>query len=389
MNHRCLRPRDAMTSTFDVTLPVPAESTILVVDDVPRNIQVVASVLGDAGYEIMPATSGAQALDRVQTRLPDLILLDLMMPEMDGLETCAKLKAGAAAKVPVIFLTASNELAHLVKAFEAGAVDYVTKPFNPQELLARVATHLELKHSRDALEKQTQRLRQLNEEKNEYLGIAAHDLRGPLNNIIASSHMLLTEDDLDPEEEREMLQFVHQSAKHMSELVRNLLDVNAIEAGQLRLNPVACSLLEIVSSALDSHRHRAVLKEQQLEFTAPGGLVGVVVDPNATLQVVDNLVSNAIKYSPPRKSIQVHLLQQDGKARLVVKDHGPGLTPEDQKRLFGKFARLSAKPTGGEVSIGLGLSIVKKMVEASGGKVWCESEPGNGAAFIVEWPLAA
>src|SRR6266404_1932023 len=148
------------------------KSRLLVVDDIAKNLQVVGTVLLNQGYEVMPAASGAAALKCVRTRLPDLILLDLMMPEMDGLEVCRRLKADPLTQaIPVIFLTASNEMEHLVKGFEMGAVDYITKPFNPPELLARVRTHLELKHARDTILRYGQELSRLNEEKNEFMGI--------------------------------------------------------------------------------------------------------------------------------------------------------------------------------------------------------------------------
>src|SRR5262245_19555324 len=160
-------------------------SRVLVVDDIPKNLQVVGTMLRNAGCAVMPATSGAEALESVRVQLPDLILLDLMMPEMDGLEVCRRLKADPSTQqIPVIFLTASNEMEHLVKGFEVGAVDYVTKPFNAPELLARVRTHLELKHARE-------RLREMNEEKNEFMGIAAHDLRNPLSAIKGYAEMML------------------------------------------------------------------------------------------------------------------------------------------------------------------------------------------------------
>src|SRR5437879_1577935 len=163
----------------------PAHSRVLVVDDVTRNLQVIGTMLRNEGYEVMPATSGAEALEGVRVQLPDLILLDLMMPEMDGLEVCRRLKVDPATRqIPVIFLTASNEMEHLVKGFAAGAVDYVTKPFNAPELLARVRTHLELKHARE-------RLREMNNEKNEFMGIVAHDLRSPLGTIEGFSDLIL------------------------------------------------------------------------------------------------------------------------------------------------------------------------------------------------------
>src|SRR5438105_10835989 len=209
--------------------PAPEKSRILVVDDVSKNLQVVGTMLRNQGYDVMPATSGRQALERVALEVPDLILLDLMMPEMDGLEVCRRLKAEPLTEqIPIIFLTASNEMEHLVKGFEVGAVDYVTKPFNPPELLARVRTHLELKHAR-------QRLREMNDEKNEFMGIAAHDLRSPLNAIKGYSEMVLEDAKLDPEQ-AELVGRIHEASKRMVEMVQNLLDVNAIERGEMNLN---------------------------------------------------------------------------------------------------------------------------------------------------------
>jgi signal transduction histidine kinase len=162
-------------------------ATILVADDVVKNLQVIGTMLRNAGYEVMPATSGRQALERVRAQLPDLVLLDLMMPEMDGLEVCRHLKEDTLTRqIPIIFLKASNEMEHLVKGFAAGAVDYVTKPFNPPELLARVRTHIELTQARE-------RLRELNEEKNEFMGIVAHDLRNPLGAVQGYAEMITAE----------------------------------------------------------------------------------------------------------------------------------------------------------------------------------------------------
>jgi signal transduction histidine kinase len=141
-----------------------------------------------------------------------------------------------------------------------------------------------------------------------------------------------------------------------------------------------------VAWSVDTYRPQAQAKHQTLHCSLPPGGLTVLADRDATLQVLDNLISNAIKYSPHAKEIQVHLLSRDGHARLEVRDEGPGLTEADKSQLFGKFARLSARPTGDEASTGLGLSIVKRMVEASHGRIWCESEPGQGATFIVEWP---
>jgi two-component system, sensor histidine kinase and response regulator len=356
-----------------------AKSLILVVDDISKNLQVVGTLLRKEGYRIVPATSGAQALERVRAETPDLILLDLMMPEMDGLEVCRRLKADALTQpIPVIFLTASNEMEHLVQGFEVGAVDYVTKPFNPPELLARVRTHLELKHARDTIVRFGQELSRLNDEKNEFMGIAAHDLRNPLSAIQGYSEMFLEEPELAREEQEDLVRRIHDGARRMAEMVQNLLDANRIERGEMNLNLASAELSALFLTVVESQRPRAVEKQQTLHLETAPPPVMVLVDRNVMTQVLENLVSNAVKYSPPGKDIFVRLKKHAQGVRVEV--------PEDQKKLFGKFARLSAKPTGGEHSTGLGLSIVKKMVEAMNGKVWCESELGRGATFIVEFP---
>jgi two-component system sensor histidine kinase/response regulator len=376
-------------STPPFPTQTPPRSRVLVVDDIPKNLQVVGTMLRNAGYAIMPASSGAEALEGVRVQVPDLILLDLMMPEMDGLEVCRRLKADPLTQaVPVIFLTASNEMEHLVQGFDVGAVDYVTKPFNPPELLARVRTHLELKHARDTIVRYGQELSRLNEEKNEFMGIAAHDLRNPLGAIKGYAEMMREEPSMDQRERDELLGRIHDATTRMADMVQNLLDANRIERGEMLLNLTSTRLGPILGSVIEAQLPRASGKRQAIHLESDPSASAVLVDTNVTVQVLENLVSNAVKYSPPGRDIFVRLKPHVHGARVEVQDEGPGLSAEDQKKLFGRFARLSAKPTGGEHSTGLGLSIVKKMVEAMNGKVWCESEPGKGATFIVEFPAA-
>ncbi len=357
-------------------------SSVLIVDDVTKNLQVVGTILRQAGHSVTAATSGAEALDAVREQPPDLVLLDLMMPVMDGLEVCRRLKADpSTSRIPVIFLTASNEMEHLVKGFEVGAVDYVTKPFNPPELLARVRTHLELKHARE-------RLREMNDEKNEFMGIAAHDLRSPLNGIKGYTEMILEDPALDAENAG-LIRRVHEAAAHMAEMVQNLLDANRIERGEMQLSLAPTDLSALAAAVAEAQRPRAVAKQQVIHVEGVGAPCVALADPGVAMQVLENLISNAVKYSPPGRNIHVRTARTPDGIRFEVRDEGPGLSAADLKKLFGKYARLSAKPTGGETSTGLGLSIVKKMVEAMDGKVWCESEPGHGATFVVTLPAAA
>jgi signal transduction histidine kinase len=376
-----------------LSLTAPRRSRILVVDDITRNLQVVGMMLRQADYEVMPATGGLEALEGVRVQPPDLILLDLMMPEMDGLEVCRQLKSDPALQaIPVIFLTASNEMEHLVKGFEVGAVDYITKPFNAPELLARVRTHLELQHARE-------RLREMNEEKNEFMGIAAHDLRNPLSAIQGYAEMIREDaqsladgnvkdlaacaSDVESNSRK-----IGDLAARMAGMVQNLLDANRIERGEMKLNLVTADLAPILSSVVETQRPRAGAKQQVLHVEAEAEPTKVRVDTTVAAQVLENLISNAVKYSPPGKNIFITCKRMPQAVRCEVRDEGPGLSASDQKKLFGKFVRLSAKPTGGEHATGLGLSIVKRMVEGMNGKVWCESEVGSGATFVVELPIA-
>lgn len=241
-------------------------------------------------------------------------------------------------------------------------------------------------------EMQNLQLKDLNDEKNEFLGIAAHDLKNPLSGIQNIAEVLLMDDQLPLDSRREMLMHVVKSAERMFELIRNLLDVNAIERGGFQPVPQPIPIAQIAALAADIYVPRALQKEITLTFTS-NTRESVLADQTALEQVIDNLISNAVKYSPRGKNIFVRVGEQSNNTssdviRFEVQDEGPGISAIDKTKLFGKFARLSAQPTGGEHSTGLGLSIVKKMVEAMNGRVWCESELGKGATFIVELPKA-
>lgn len=238
------------------------------------------------------------------------------------------------------------------------------------------------------LHRQNEELVALNADKNEFLGIAAHDLKNPLSGIKSLSEMLLyNADDLTDAYRQEFLHQILTSSERMFELITNLLDVNAIEQNGVVLNSVRLDSVPIVRMICDMYNTRAEAKQIRVLTEVPPE-AHVQADELAIQQVIDNIVSNAVKYSPHGKNITVRITQESSVVRIAVQDEGQGLTEEDKTKLFGKFARLSARPTGGEHSTGLGLSIVKKMVEAMHGRVWCESELGKGACFIVELPSA-
>ncbi len=375
----------------------PALPTILIVDDVVQNIEVVGIMLRDQGVKVIGATSAEQAFRILETRLADLILLDVQMPEMDGFAACGHLKKNPRTKnIPVIFLTAKTETADILRGFELGAVDYILKPFQPAELFARVKAHIELKQLRDAalnhnddLRTANEQLLQLDREKNEFLGIAAHDLKNPLTNIILAAEMIDHYHETMPKDQ--LLKRVEQmglSALYMRSIVTNLLDINALESGQLTLSPSNFDIIPHINEVAASYTERAKAKDIQLKTEITGTALNVYADPIKTKEVIENLVSNAVKYSPYGKRIWLRVSHSVSNAtiRVEVQDEGPGISEDDKTKLFGKFARLTAQPTGDEHSTGLGLSIVKRLVEAMRGSVWCESLVGKGATFIVELP---
>jgi signal transduction histidine kinase len=190
-----------------------------------------------------------------------------------------------------------------------------------------------------------------------------------------------------PEQQTKKFVDMISTSKRMQAIITNLLDVNAIDTGKVTLSPTQFNFSDAVHAVSDDYNERAKEKGITLNFETETDEVLAFADNNATVQILDNLVSNAVKYSPFDKNVWVVVRKMNGKAQCLVKDEGPGISAEDKKKLFGKYARLTAKPTGGEHSTGLGLSIVKKLAEAMHGTVWCESELGQGATFILELPL--
>lgn len=233
-----------------------------------------------------------------------------------------------------------------------------------------------------------QELTKLNQEKNELLGIAAHDLKNPLSAIQALANLIQTSFESFPKEKIvEFSRMIEISSQNMFDLIKNLLDVNAIESGKMNLSFDIFDLYLVIQALLYNYREPAQIKNIHISFDHPHDKYPIFADRIATAQILENLISNALKYSPHGKQVQIRLIRNDSHVRFEVQDEGPGLSEKDQAKLFGKFARLTPRPTGNEHSTGLGLFIVKKLVEAMNGKVWCDTTLGQGSIFILEFPL--
>lgn len=361
----------------------------MIVDDDRLNLRILRRILESQGYELAEANSGEEALARYSQFQPDLVLLDVIMPGIDGFETCRTLKRQHGDNcAPVIFITAKNDSDDVVAGLTAGGVDYLPKPFNTKEVVARIRTHLQNQLLAEQLKSLVEQLSKANSAKNRFLGMAAHDLRNPLASIRGLAEFLrdgvvgeLTPDQLD------LIDTIHGASQSMLGLVNDLLDVATIESGELKINPADHDLGELVTKSVYLANIDAAKKQTRIVFEPAGPGPQLSIDAQKIRQVIDNLLSNAVKYSPPRATVTVELRADSRTCHLGVKDQGPGIPADERDRLFKDFSRLSAKPTGGEQSTGLGLAICRKIVEAHHGSIAAENLPAGGCEFHVTLPL--
>lgn len=375
------------------------QAVILIVDDKQENLQALGETLEAQGYQVIAATNAAQAMSVVEAHPVDLVLLDVLMPGTDGFTVCRHLKAQAhTAIIPIIFVTIKNDVHDIIAGLQMGAVDYITKPFNIAELSVRVRTHIELKLSRDRIQQQNHELSRINAElldtielKNKMLGVAAHDLRNPLTSILTGVDLLLRNPAVFADERaQKVAASVRRAAVHMEDLINQTLEVAALELGKVHLQYTDVWWHAFVRSAIAHYEHAAEQKSQAIVFRAVGADCVVQVDTLKMQQVLDNLLSNAVKYSPLGATIEVIAAERDAKVSVAVRDEGLGLTEDDKTRVFGMFQRLSARPTAGESSTGIGLAIAKHIVELHQGTIAVESRRDEGipgATFVVELPL--
>ncbi len=365
-----------------MTAVTQPKSRILIVDDVPKNIQVVASILKEEGFQMAFAQSGRSALEQARAAGFDLILLDIMMPEMDGFEVCRQLKDDDALKdIPVIFLSAKTDSDSTVRGLQMGAVDYVSKPFNSAELLARVRTHLELKHARE-------RLQEMNAAKNKFFSIIAHDLRNPVGALRNMAELLMEKfDTADEEKKRSWVVMLHESTERLCSLLENLLQWSRVQTGRMPCRPESLPVAALVASALSLARIPADQKKVRLSADALSAS-SVLADKIMAETVVRNLLSNAVKFTPEGGSVQVATRDNGTRVEIAVSDTGVGIGPEDCKKIFRIDSQHTTPGTAGERGTGLGLVLCREFVEQNGGTIRVESKEGTGSTFYVSLPKA-
>lgn len=367
---------------------------ILVVDDTPTNVRLLSRLLSTEGYRVQTATDGVQALERVAENSPDLILLDIQMPNMDGYEVCERLKADERfAHIPIMFISALLDMEGIVKALNLGGVDYITKPFKPKEVTARVASQLTLVAQRKQIEALREEDRQhfeaLNAMKAQFVDMAVHDMKNPLSVILGYAELL---EELDvPDEQKELLALalegINSATGKMRQLVADMLDFARLDTGvDLALAPVP--LGEFLTDCVGSFTLPAAQKGITLTLELPEDELFVTIDAKRMEYVIANLVSNAIKYTPSGGAVVVAAARNHDLALISVADTGLGIPPEDLPHIFDAFYRVGADSHRQIEGTGLGLAIVKRLVEQHGGTIDVTSEVGKGTCFEVKLPLA-
>ncbi len=354
---------------------------ILIVDDISRNIQIVANVLYPEKYQMTFARNGKTALKHVENENFDLILLDIMMPEMDGFEVCRILKADSRTEnIPVIFLTAKTDSESIVLGFELGAVDFVTKPFNNAELLARVKTHIKLR-------KTERELREANLTKDKFFSILAHDLRNPFQGLIGFAGLLYNNiEELEFEKIKEFSQVIYEASEHAYSLLENLLQWARSQMGRIEWQPTEIDINKNVTEILDLLSTTAKKKQISLiNETARGNTA--YADENMFKTILRNLVFNALKFTPQNGKVTVSLGIKDDMLVVRVSDTGCGIREEDMDKLFRIDVHHSTQGTGEEKGTALGLILCKEFVERCGGTIWAESKVGEGSEFNFTLPF--
>ncbi len=357
---------------------------ILVVDDSRTTRHILKYFFAKNGYNVYSAENGVEAVSVMEKTGMDIVVTDCYMPKMDGFALTHKMrKDDAHRQIPVIMLTASGNKSDVLKGLAAGANDFLLKPFDESELLARVTSHLKAKRLFDQLEEEKEALRKISKEKDKLLGCAAHDLRNPISSIKGYTDLLL-EEDLDEAAAKQFLGIIHDASDGMLRLLEDLLEAYTLESGIVTLNKQTGNLGELVQRRIAIATVLASQKKITIHHSPPE--VDADFDASKIGQVLDNILANAIKFTMPGKNIYVSLEDYITTVKVVVRDEGVGIPDAEKSLLFKPFSRLSVKPTGNEKSTGLGLAICDRIIKAHGGEMGIESKVGVGSVIYFSIP---
>ena len=367
----------------------PSEYKILIVDDVMSNVLLLKVLLTNEKFAIATASNGRQALEQVEKENPDLVLLDVMMPDMSGFEVAQHLKSNPnTADIPIIFLTALNSTADIVKGFQVGANDFISKPFNKEELIIRVTHQISLVAAKRLILSKTEELQRTIAGRDKLYSVIAHDLRSPMGSIKMVLNMLIL--NLPSEkigaEMYELLTMANQTTEDVFSLLDNLLKWTKSQIGKLNVVYQDVDLVEVTDGVIEIFSMVASLKKIRIREMKPEKMM-VNADIDMLKTVVRNLLSNAIKFSKENSEVLVKMEEEDGMAVVSVQDYGCGISEEGQKKLLHTDTHFSTFGTNNEEGSGLGLLLCKDFVVKNGGKLWFTSKEGEGSIFSFSIPV--
>ena len=367
----------------------PSEYKILIVDDVMSNVLLLKVLLTNEKFAIATASNGRQALEQVEKENPDLVLLDVMMPDMSGFEVAQHLKSNPnTADIPIIFLTALNSTADIVKGFQVGANDFISKPFNKEELIIRVTHQISLVAAKRLILSKTEELQRTIAGRDKLYSVIAHDLRSPMGSIKMVLNMMIL--NLPSEkigaEMYELLTMANQTTEDVFSLLDNLLKWTKSQIGKLNVVYQDVDLVEVTDGVIEIFSMVASLKKIRIREMKPEKMM-VNADIDMLKTVVRNLLSNAIKFSKENSEVLVKMEEVDGMAVVSVQDYGCGISEEGQKKLLHSDTHFSTFGTNNEEGSGLGLLLCKDFVVKNGGKLWFTSKEGEGSIFSFSIPV--
>ena len=367
----------------------PSEYKILIVDDVMSNVLLLKVLLTNEKFAIATASNGRQALEQVEKENPDLVLLDVMMPDMSGFEVAQHLKSNPnTADIPIIFLTALKSTADIVKGFQVGANDFISKPFNKEELIIRVTHQISLVAAKRLILSKTEELQRTIAGRDKLYSVIAHDLRSPMGSIKMVLNMLIL--NLPSEkigaEMYELLTMANQTTEDVFSLLDNLLKWTKSQIGKLNVVYQDVDLVEVTDGVIEIFSMVASLKKIRIHEMKPEKMM-VNADIDMLKTVVRNLLSNAIKFSKENSEVLVKMEEVDGMAVVSVQDYGCGISEEGQKKLLHTDTHFSTFGTNNEEGSGLGLLLCKDFVVKNGGKLWFTSKEGEGSIFSFSIPV--
>lgn len=367
----------------------PSEYKILIVDDVMSNVLLLKVLLTNEKFRIATASNGRQALEQVEKENPDLILLDVMMPDMSGFEVAQHLKESPdTVETPIIFLTALNSTADIVKGFQVGGNDFISKPFNKEELIIRVTHQISLVAAKRIIVAQTEELRKTIMGRDKLYSVIAHDLRSPMGSIKMVLNMLILNlpSSAIGDEMYELLTMANQTTEDVFSLLDNLLKWTKSQIGKLKVVYQDIDMVEVLEGVTEIFTMVAGLKKIEIQQQLPERL-DVHADIDMIKTVIRNLISNAIKFSNEDSVVLVSLEERDGMAVVSVKDSGCGIEEENQKKLLHTDTHFSTFGTNNEEGSGLGLLLCQDFANKNGGKLWFTSVKGEGSTFSFSIPL--